>query len=52
MAQGFLKLLSNYVESKNTYLPDSVIELSFFEDVLVIFWRLLHSNPNFLEEVV
>ena len=52
LAQGFLRLLSNYVESKNTYLPQSVIEISFFEDLLIVFWRLLHSNPNFLEEVV
>ena len=36
LAQGFLRLLSNYVESKNTYLPQSVIEISFFEDLLIV----------------
>ena len=46
LAEGFMSLLGNQVESHNTYLPDSVMELSFSEELLILFWRFIHQNPK------
>jgi hypothetical protein len=49
---GFANLIYNFIECRYTYLPDSVIEITFFEETLIFFWRFLHGNPHLLEELV
>ncbi len=52
LSQGFAKIIHNYVEANNTYLPDSVIAVPFFEESLILFWRFLHGNSKLMEEIV
>ena len=41
---GFVNILYNFIEANNTYLPESVTVVDFYEEVLILFWRFLHSN--------
>ncbi len=52
LVTGFANIIYNYVECRYTYLPDSVTEVPFFEETLILFWRFLHGNPHMLEELV
>jgi len=52
LVSGFSNVIFNFIESKYTYLPDSVVEVPFFEETLIFFWRFLHGNPHLLEELV
>lgn len=52
VVRGFANILYNKIECQLTFLPDSVSEIDFIEDSLIVFWRFLHCNPHFLEELV
>lgn len=45
LANGFSRLLENIIDANNTYLPSSQKLVPFFEEVLVVFWKLLELNP-------
>ena len=49
---GFTNLAYNFVEHHNSFLPESVSVLPFYDDALITFWRFLHGNPHMLEEIV
>ena len=50
--KGFVRLLKNVYESKNTYLPNSVARLECFQELLVLFWKLLEENPLFTTHIL
>ena len=52
LAKGFINIIYNYIESRNTYLPDSILEITFIEDILITFWRYIHENPALLDEII
>jgi hypothetical protein len=52
VVRGFANIFYNKIETALTYLPDSIQEIEFIEDSLIVFWRFLHCNPHFLEELV
>mmetsp|Transcript_23829 Transcript_23829/g.34823 ORF Transcript_23829/g.34823 Transcript_23829/m.34823 type:complete len:848 (-) Transcript_23829:267-2810(-) len=49
---GFVRLLKNVYESKNTYLPNSVAKLGCFQELLVLLWKMLEENPMFMTHVL
>lgn len=44
---GITKLLNNVIHSHNTYLPNSQKMIEFYEEVLVVLWKLLDENKEF-----
>eukprot|EP00978_Attheya_sp_CCMP212_P019509 scaffold54819_cov62-Attheya_sp.AAC.3 len=50
--KGFVRLLKNVYESKNTYLPNSMANLECFQELLVIFWKMLEENPMFINHIL
>lgn len=50
--KGFVRLLRNVYESKNTYLPNSMAKLECFQELLVLFWKLLEENPLFMNHIL
>lgn len=50
--KGFVKLLRNVYESQNTYLPNSKAKLECFQELLVLFWKLLEENPLFTTHIL
>ena len=49
---GFVRLLRNVYESQNTYLPNSKARLECFQELLVLFWKLLEENPLFSTHIL
>jgi hypothetical protein len=47
MYYGFNLSLNNIVDSHNTYLPGSQKLVSFYEELLIGFWKVLEINKNF-----
>jgi len=45
---GISRLLNNVHEAKNVYLPGSTFEIGCHQEVLVILWKLLEENKDFL----
>ena len=45
---GFMRLLNNYHESVNTYMPNSMKQVEFHQELLLLFWKLIDGNPQFL----
>lgn len=50
--KGFVRLLRNVYESKNTYLPNSLAKLECFQELLVMFWKMLEENPLFVSHIL
>jgi hypothetical protein len=50
--KGLTKLLWNCHESQNTMLPGSRVSLQCYQEVLVIFWKILEENPLFLNHIL
>mmetsp|Transcript_7122 Transcript_7122/g.14897 ORF Transcript_7122/g.14897 Transcript_7122/m.14897 type:complete len:865 (+) Transcript_7122:177-2771(+) len=50
--KGFVRLLRNVYESQNTYLPNSKAKLECFQELLVLFWKLLEENPLFTNHIL
>jgi hypothetical protein len=46
------RLLSNVHESQNTYLPGSTKQISCYQEILVLLWKLLDENHDFLNAVL
>ena len=59
MLDGLHKLLMNPLQAKSSYLPNSVKELSFTEEIMILVWifidineqlfRFICKNPNILD---
>lgn len=50
--KGFVRLLKNVYESKNTYLPHSIANLECFQELLVLLWKMLEENPLFMTHIL
>jgi len=50
--KGFVRLLRNVYECKNTYLPNSIANLECFQELLVLLWKMLEENPLFMTHVL
>jgi len=50
--KGFVRLLKNVYESKNTYLPNSIANLECFQELLVLLWKMLEENPLFMTHIL
>lgn len=50
--KGFTKLLKNVYESKNTLLPNSSKCLQCYQELLVLFWKMLEENPVFMNHIL
>ena len=44
MYTGFRHLLTNIIESRSASLPNSVREISFYQELVLILWRALTFN--------
>jgi hypothetical protein len=45
---GISKLLSTVHESKNVYIPGTKYDVECYQEVLVLFWKLLEENHDFM----
>ena len=52
MYRGFVKLLRNTFESKNTLLPSSQSRLECYQELLILLWKTLEENPLFLDFIL
>lgn len=50
--ESMTKYFSNLVDANQTYLPNSVVQIVFYQELFILFWRFIQGNPYFLEEVV
>ena len=50
--RGFVRLLRNTFESKNTYLPSSQSRLECYQELLILLWKTLEENPLFLDFIL
>ena len=50
--KGLTKLLQNIHESKSTMLPGSKKNLQCYQEVLIIFWKILDENPLFMNHIL
>ena len=46
------RYFSNLIDAQNTYLPNSVTQIEFYQELFILFWRFLQGNAYFLDEVV
>lgn len=51
VAKGFAKLFQNILDANNTYLPNSQKMITFYEELLVLFWKFLDSSVAFRKYV-
>ncbi|KAI8817091.1 high-temperature-induced dauer-formation protein-domain-containing protein [Fimicolochytrium jonesii] len=49
---GFCRILKNPLESANTYLPGSTKRVNLQAEVLMLFWKLMESNPKFQHQAM
>jgi len=49
---GLLRLLSSVHQAQQTYLPNSMRSVSFYQEALVLLWHVLTSNTTFTKRVV
>ncbi|CAE8650227.1 unnamed protein product, partial [Polarella glacialis] len=49
---GLVRLLSTVYKANQTYLPNSVKSIGFYQEALVLLWHLLTLNPTFTKRVV
>jgi len=45
---GFCRLLNNPHQANNTLLPSSMKQISCFQELLILFWKLIDENKDFL----
>jgi len=50
--KGFVRLLSNVYESKNTYLPSNMNKIGCYQELLVLLWKMLEENPLFMNHIL
>ena len=50
--RGFVRLLRNTFESKNTLLPSSQSKLECYQEILILLWKTLEENPLFLDFIL
>ena len=46
---GFSRLLNNHHEALSTYLPNSMKQIEFHQELLVLFWKIADGNKAFLK---
>lgn len=46
------RYFSNLIDANNTYLPNSVTQIEFYQELFILFWRFIQGNVYFLNEVV
>eukprot|EP00004_Rigifila_ramosa_P022164 TRINITY_DN6004_c0_g1_i1.p1 TRINITY_DN6004_c0_g1~~TRINITY_DN6004_c0_g1_i1.p1 ORF type:complete len:976 (-),score=252.71 TRINITY_DN6004_c0_g1_i1:80-3007(-) len=49
LLDGIARLLGNPLAAASTYLPASTKEIECYQELLVLLWRLLHLNPDFVQ---
>jgi hypothetical protein len=49
---GMCSLLSTVPQADGTLLPHSLHHVSCFQEILVLFWKLIDENPSFLQHVL
>ena len=50
--RGFVRLLKNMFESKNTLLPTNHARLECHQELLILLWKTLEENPLFLDFIL
>jgi hypothetical protein len=50
--RGFVRLLRNMFESKNTLLPTNHARLECHQELLILLWKTLEENPLFLDFIL
>lgn len=48
LINSITRLLCNVHEAQNTYLPGSTKQISSYQEILVLLWKLLDENQDFL----
>jgi len=48
---GFVRLLSTVPASRSTILPNGVVALPFFQELLILLWHLCTTNQTFLRRI-
>lgn len=46
------KFFNNLIEPYTAYLPSSVTQIPFYQELLLLFWRFIQGNSYFLEETI
>ncbi|TDH74369.1 hypothetical protein CCR75_001460 [Bremia lactucae] len=49
---GLARLLNNYHQSMSTLLPNSIKQIKCYQELLVLVWKLLDENTEFLHYVL
>lgn len=52
LINSIARLLGNVHEAQNTYLPGSTKQISSYQEILVLLWKLLDENHEFLNELL
>ncbi|KAI8997769.1 high-temperature-induced dauer-formation protein-domain-containing protein [Pilobolus umbonatus] len=52
LMNGIYRILSNPMTAANTYLPGSTKRVRCYIDVMMLCWRLLETNPRFIEYLI
>eukprot|EP00802_Teleaulax_amphioxeia_P007698 Tamp_07705.p1 GENE.Tamp_07705~~Tamp_07705.p1 ORF type:complete len:632 (+),score=163.56 Tamp_07705:441-2336(+) len=50
--EGFCRLLNNPHQANNTVLPSSMKQISCFQELLILFWKLIDENKEFLSYIL
>lgn len=50
--ESMTRYFSNLIDSSQTYLPNSMTQIPFYQELFILFWRFIQGNPYFLDEVV
>jgi len=50
--ESMTKYFSNLIDVNQTYLPNSMVQIQFYQELFILFWRFIQGNAYFLEEVV
>jgi hypothetical protein len=50
--ESMTKYFNNLIEPQQAYLPSSVTQIPFYQELLILFWRFIQNNPYFLDETI
>jgi len=50
--ESMTKYFYNLIESHQVYLPNSVTQIAFYQELFILFWRFIQGNPYFLDETI
>jgi len=50
--EGLCRLLNNPHQANNTLLPSSMKQISCFQELLILFWKLIDENKEFLSFIL